>query len=164
MSNCWWVVATKEPDNWTWDNFFSDPNNPKNWSWGQGEIESRISLKHIEEMQEKDIVICYQGGKGIVGFTFIAHGGYSYKNRGKIDTFDLTNHIESIIKLKKPIPCSVIRKLPRAEDKFEFIKINLGTVFIVTAEGLDDVIYLAEKYNPNKKIKEFLEAHRLTPV
>lgn len=150
--NTWWVTANDNPagrnGGWHWDQFLR-PRRPrkKAYWWGGPEwIRSPQSRALIAKMRRGDLVVAFQSSVGVVGFARLATDGYPADGSEGADCFDLKP--SGSLRLASPVPFSVVRTLPAADEHFGFVKFHQGTVFRVSREGRRRLGLLAAAFNP----------------
>ena len=84
-----------------------------------------MSQKRTAEMQKGDFKGAHQSGVGVVGLATLVSDGYKGSNSERFDSFDLSS--TRFVLLVKPISWSEVRKLPKAQEDFEFARIHQGT-------------------------------------
>src|SRR5438874_865168 len=112
--NFWHVTGSMNGPTYRyhWEKFYLKPRKNdlgENWCGDEG-VKSNLSDKNIQEMEENDIVVSYQGTEGIVGLARLARGGYFYDDG--YWTFDLKS--KPTVWFENPLTCAEMRELPKA--------------------------------------------------
>jgi hypothetical protein len=155
----WWVTANENRQpGWHWNSFFESDASEFQWG-GPKWIRSPASKQRISEMRKGDRIVCYQAGKGVLGFAVVNRNGYAAAGDSVPDQFDLSSR--GRVRLEILIPYEMIKLLPGAEQNFEFVRSPPGTVKSIEGEGYAQIAGLAIAMSPGQ-VQAILKCFRLT--